>query len=81
MLVGLELYLMPMRVRYPQLTTPHLQFGRFAMALFLFLLPVLIVWGNVPLFVHAVLIVGAASKVQLVLKIGQRRRAAATVVD
>jgi len=80
-LVGLELYLMPMRVRYPQLTTPHLQFGRFAMALFLFLLPVLIVWGNVPLFVHAVLIVGAASKVQLVLKIGQRRRAAATVVD
>ena len=76
-LVGLELYLVPMRILYPQFTTPHLQFGRFAMAQFLFLLPVLIVWGDVDWFIHEVLIVGALSKVQLVLAIQRRRRAAA----
>ena len=80
-LIGLELYLMPMRIRHPHLTTPHLQFGRFAMGAFLFLLPILIVWGDVPWIVHAVLIIGAASKMQLVLKIAERRRAAESVVD
>ena len=76
-LIAQELYLIPIRSRYPHLTTPHLQFGRFAMAQFLFLLPVLIVWGDVTWFVHLVLIAGVLSKFQLMLAIRQRRRAAA----
>ena len=75
-LVALELYMMPVRIRSPHLTTPHLQFGRFAMALFMFVLPVLIVWGDVTWFVHAVLIIGTASKIQLVFAIARRARAA-----
>lgn len=75
-LVLLELYMIPVRVGRPHLTTPHLQFGRFAMALFMFLLPVLIVWGDVAWFVHAVLITGTASKIQLAIAITGRVRAA-----
>lgn len=63
--VLLEIYLTVIRVRYHRFGIPHLQFGRFAMALFFFLLPVLIVWGDVPWFVHGVLIIGVASKLQL----------------
>lgn len=71
-LVALELYMIPQRVRNPELVVPHLPFGRFAMALFMFLLPVLIVWGDVIWFGHLVLIVGTASKVQLALAIRER---------
>ena len=73
-LIAQELYLIPIRARNPHLTTPHLQFGRFAMALFMFLLPALIVWGDVTWFVHAVLTIGVLSKFQLMLAIRQRRR-------
>ena len=65
LLVLLEVYMSSIRIRYPQLTIPHFEFGRNAMALFFLLLPVLIIWGDVTWFVHFVLIVGAASKIQL----------------
>jgi phosphatidylglycerophosphate synthase len=64
-LVLLELFMISIRVRHPGMKVPHFQFGRFAMALFFFLLPVLIVWGDVTWFVHAVLIIGTASNMQL----------------
>lgn len=60
-----ESYMMVVRIRYKRFGVPHLPFGRFAMALFFFLLPVLIVWGDVPWFVHGVLIVAIASEAQL----------------
>ena len=63
--VLLELYISTIRVRDKRLGVPHLEFGRFAMALFFFLLPVMIIWGDVTWFVHAVLIIGIASKFQL----------------
>jgi len=53
------------RVRHHRFGIPHLKFGRFAMALFFSLLPVLIIWGDVPWFVHSVLIIGVVSKMQL----------------
>ena len=65
LVVLLEIYTTSARIRYPHVTVPHLEFGRKSMALFFFLLPVLIVWGDVPWFVHLVLIVGTASKIQL----------------
>lgn len=64
-LVLLELYMLSIRIRHPQLTVPHFQFGRFAMALFFVLLPVLIIWDDVPWFVHLVLIVATVSTIQL----------------
>jgi len=64
-LVLLELYMISVRLRYPRMTIPHFRFGRYAMALFFFLLPVLIIWDDVSWFVHLVLIVGTASKMQL----------------
>lgn len=65
LLVLLELYVISARIRYPQLTVPHLQSGRIAMTLFFLLLPVLIVRDDVPWFVHLVLIIGTAAKMQL----------------
>lgn len=68
----LEIYLSSIRIRYRRLGVPHLQFGRFAMALFFFLLPVVIIWGDVPWFVHSVLLIGVASKLQLVAAFWRR---------
>ncbi|NCF73803.1 MAG: hypothetical protein GWP67_09895 [Gammaproteobacteria bacterium] len=68
-LVLLEIYMVSARMRYANLSVPHLKFGRNAMALFFCLLPVLIIWGDVPWFVHAVLIIGTASKMQLTWEI------------
>jgi phosphatidylglycerophosphate synthase len=73
-LVSLEIYTISARIRYPQLTVPHLEFGRIAMALFCFLLPVLIVWDDVPWFVHLVFIIGTAGKIQLGLAVVSRVR-------
>ncbi len=42
------------------------------MTLFMFLLPVMIVWGDLGWFVHAVFIVGTASKIQLALAMTKR---------
>ena len=63
--VLLEIYMTTVRVRHRRYGIPHLQFGRFAMALFFSLLPVLIIWGDIPWFVHGVLIIAVASKMQL----------------
>jgi len=65
LLVLLEIYMTSVRVRYPRLSIPHFKFGRIAMALFFFLLPVLIIWDDVAWLVHLVLILGTASKMQL----------------
>jgi len=73
-LAALEVYMTAIRIRYSRMTVPHLQFGRVAMALFFFLLPVSIIWQDVPWFVHLVLIVGTASKMQLALAIGRAAR-------
>ena len=63
--IVLEIYMTYVRVRHKRYGVPHLEFGRWAMALFFILLPVLIIWGDVPWFVHSVLIIGVASKLQL----------------
>ena len=73
--VLLEIYMMVVRVRHPQFGVPHLPFGRFAMALFFSLLPVLIIWGDVPWFVHGVLSIGVASKLQLTWTFWNRQAA------
>lgn len=64
-LVLIQVYLTITELRRPDIRIGHFQFGRFAMALFCFLLPVLIAFGDHPWFVHAVLILGIASKLQL----------------
>ncbi|NIV18908.1 MAG: hypothetical protein GWN47_11050 [Woeseiaceae bacterium] len=69
LLVG---YMTWARIRHAGLLVPHLRFGRFAMALFFFLLPVLILWGDVTWFVHAVLIIGTVSNIQLSIAIARR---------
>ncbi len=61
----LEAYMSWVRVWHQRYGVPHLQFGRFAMALFFTLLPVLVIWGDQPVFVHAVLLIGVAAKIQL----------------
>ena len=64
-LLLLEIYITSARMRYPDLTVPHLEFGRKAMALFYFMLPVLIIWNDVPWFVHLVFITVTAAVIQL----------------
>lgn len=70
--IALELYMTYVRIRHKRYGVPHLKFGRWAMALFFTLLPVLIIWGDVPWFVHTVLIIGVASKLQLAWAFWQR---------
>jgi len=65
LLVLLETYVISARMRYSWLIVPHLEFGRFAMALFFALLPVLIIWPDAAWFIHLVLIIGTVAKVQL----------------
>ncbi len=64
-LVLLEIYMISARIRYPDLTVPHLELGRKGMFLYCLLLPVLIVWDDVPWFVHLVFITGTVAKIQL----------------
>lgn len=73
-LLAMEAYMVAVRVRWPETPIPHFRFGRFAMALFCFLLPVLLVFGHLPWFVHAVLIIGTASKMQLTWHLWNRDR-------
>lgn len=73
-LLVLEAYLVGVRVRWIERPIPHLPFGRFAMALFCFLLPVLLVFGDIAWFVHAVLIIGTASKAQLAWRLWNREK-------
>ena len=64
-LLVMEAYMIVVRVRWPDIEIPHFPFGRVAMAIFCFLLPVLLVFGDIPWFVHGVLIIGTVSKMQL----------------
>ena len=73
----LEIYMTTVRVRHKRYNVPHLQFGRVAMALFFTMLPVLIIWDDIPWFVHGVLIIGLASKLQLTWAFWTRSRKAA----
>ena len=59
-------YLIIARIRQPELTLPHYEFGRFAVFLFNTLLPALIVVGAVSWFVHLVFAVSIAAKLQLI---------------
>ena len=72
LLLLIEIYLTTVRVREPDLPIPHFRFGRFAMALFCFLLPVLIIVQDSPWFVHTVFAIGTLSKIQLVWHIANR---------
>ena len=74
-LVALEIYMTYVRIRHKRYGVPHLQFGRFAMALFFCLLPAVVIWGDVSWFVHGVLIVAVASKLQLARAFWTRRTA------
>ena len=74
LLILLKIYVTSVRIRDSEFTIPHLEFGRFAMALFFFLLPVLIIWDDVSWFVHFVLIVGTAGLIQLTWVIASRNR-------
>jgi phosphatidylglycerophosphate synthase len=65
LIVALEIYLNVIRIGYERFDIPHLQFGRIAMALFFTLLPVVLVFGDLPWFVHTVLIIVVASELQL----------------
>jgi len=64
-LLVMEAYMIIVRIRWPDIEIPHFQFGRVAMAIFCLLLPVLLVFGDVPWFVHGILVIGTASKMQL----------------
>ena len=66
-LIAIEIYHVSVRLRYPGLPVPHFEFGRRAMVLFCFLLPVLLVFGDQPIFVHLVFVIGTLSKLQLAL--------------
>lgn len=64
-IVALETYMMVVRIKHRRHGIPHLPFGRFATALFFVLLPVTIIWGDLPWFVHGVLMIVVASELQL----------------
>lgn len=74
MLLVIEIYLITIRVREPETPVPHFQFGRFAMALFCFLLPVLLIVQDSAWFVHGVFIIGTLSKIQMVRHFATRNK-------
>ena len=65
-LFGIQLWLWFTQVRYPALGTPHFQVGRYMMALFFILLPVLIAFGDVEWIVHTVLTGSIVGKLRTV---------------
>jgi phosphatidylglycerophosphate synthase len=64
-LVAIQVYLSTAPLHHPGIEIPHLQFGRIMMAVFCFMLPVLLVWGDQPWFVHSIFILGTISKLQI----------------
>lgn len=64
-LLLIEIYLVTLRIHRSGIHIPHFRFGRFAMTVFCFLLPVLLVIHDNAWFVHAVFIIGTLSKLQL----------------
>lgn len=73
--VVFEVYVNWIRLRHRRFGVPHLEFGRIAMALFFSVLPVSIIWGDVPWFVHSVLTVVIASELQLAWAFWKKSRA------
>jgi len=63
-LAVIQFYLWFALLKWPVLRSPHLQFGRFGMTVFCVLLPVLIVFGDQPWFVHAVFVIAVMGKLQ-----------------
>jgi len=66
LLLVIEIYLTTIRLREPETPVPHFPFGRFAMALFCFLLPVLLIVQDSAWFVHGVFVIGTLAKIQMV---------------
>ena len=66
LLLVIEIYLTTIRLREPETPVPHFPFGRYAMALFCFLLPVLLIVQDSAWFVHGVFVIGTLSKIQMV---------------
>lgn len=64
-LVSIQVYLSVAPFRFPGIRIPHFQFGRVMMVVFCFMLPVLLIWGDQPLFVHSIFVLGTISKLQL----------------
>ena len=78
LLLVIEIYLTAIRVKEPDTPIPHFPFGRFAMALFCFLLPVLIIVQDSAWFVHTVLVIGTLSKIQMTWHFATRGKARTT---
>lgn len=64
-LVTIQIYLSTAPLHHPGIKVPHLQFGRIMMAVFCFMLPILLVWGDQPWLVHSIFILGTVSKLQV----------------
>lgn len=77
-LFAMEIYITSVRWRWPTFPIPHFEFGRFVMTVFFFLLPVLLVFGDQPVFVHLVFILGVVGKIQLIWHIARADKPAAT---
>ncbi|MDH5617359.1 MAG: CDP-alcohol phosphatidyltransferase family protein [Gammaproteobacteria bacterium] len=64
-LVAIQIYVSTAPLRHPGIRVPHFQFGRIMMAVFCCMLPIVFIWGNQPIFVHGVFILGTVAKLQL----------------
>ena len=66
LLLVIEIYLTTIMVQEPDTPVPHFHFGRFALALFCFLLTILLIVQDSAWFVHGVFVIGPLSKIQMV---------------
>ena len=64
-LVSIQVYLSIAPLRFPGIKVPHFQFGRIMMVAFCCMLPLLLLFGDLPWFVHSIFILGTLSKLQL----------------
>lgn len=64
-LVAIQIYLSVAPFRFPGIRVPHFEFGRSMMVVFCCMLPVLLIWGDQPWFVHSIFVLGTISKMQL----------------
>jgi len=64
-LVAIQIYLSLAPLRFPGIQIPHFEFGRIMMFAFCLMLPLLLVFGDQPWFVHGIFILGTVSKLQL----------------
>lgn len=64
-LAAIQVYLSFAPYRYPGIRVPHFQFGRVIMFAFCFMLPLLLVFGDLPWFVHSIFVLGTLGKLQL----------------